>query len=49
MIFNMLVFTLLIFDIYPKIIELNLSSLFIIQYTIAMKKTIDKVQKYTVS
>lgn len=45
---NRLVFILLAFNLYFKIIELNVLSLSIIQYIIAMKKTIDKFQKCTI-
>ena len=41
--FNRLVFTLPVFSIYFRIIELDALSLSIIQYAIAMKKIIDKV------
>lgn len=46
---NMLVFTLLVFGTYPRIIELNLPSLFIFQPAITMKKAIDEDQKYIAS
>lgn len=45
---NRLVFILLALNLYFKIIELNVLSLSIIQYIIAMKKTIDKFQKCTI-
>lgn len=47
--FNGLVFTLLVFDIYPRMIKLDVPSLSIIQHMIVVKKAIDKVRKYTVS
>lgn len=44
---NVLVTTLLVFSIYPRIIELDTLDSSITQYTMAMKKTINKVCKYT--
>lgn len=46
---NELIFTLLIFSIYPQITKKDISSLSIILHTIAMQKTIDKVWRYIVS
>lgn len=40
---NKLVFTLLIFNIYPKMAKLNISFLFIIQHFVIIKKAINKV------
>lgn len=41
--FNELVFILLMFGAYPKITELNISSILITQLVIAMKKTMDEI------
>jgi hypothetical protein len=43
-----LIFTLLIFDVYFRMIEMNVSLFTIIQRSIAMKKTMKKVQKFIV-
>lgn len=40
---NGLIFTLLIFGIYSRIIELDVASLSIIKHAMAMKKVMDKV------
>jgi hypothetical protein len=41
-----LIFTLLVFDVYSRIIEMNVSSLTIIQRVIAMRKAMKEVQKF---
>ncbi len=41
-----LIFTLLMFDVYLRMIEINVSSFTIIQRAIAMKKTMKEVQKF---
>ena len=46
---NGLVFTLLVFGAYPRMTELNAIFLSITHYAIAIKKAMDKVQKYTTS
>ncbi len=43
--FNNLIFTLLIFDLYSRIIEMNISSSTITQRVIAMKKTMNEMRK----
>ena len=45
---NRLVYTLLVFGIYLKINELNALFASIIQRSIAIKKAINEIQKYTV-
>jgi hypothetical protein len=46
--FDELIFILLIFDVYFRMIEMNVSSLMITQRAIAMKKTMKEVQKFIV-
>ncbi len=46
--FDNLIFTLLVFDAYSRMIEMNVSSLMIIQRFIAMRKTMNEVQKLNV-
>lgn len=46
---NRLVPTLLIFGIYPRMTKLDTLSLSLTQHTMAIKKAIDKVRKYTAS
>jgi hypothetical protein len=41
-----LIFTLLVFDVYLRMIEMNVSSLSIIQRAIAMKRVIKEVRKF---
>lgn len=43
-----LLLTLLVFNIYPWMTRLDIPSPSITQYTIVMKKTINKIQKYTI-
>lgn len=45
---NELVYTLLVFSVYFRMTKLDTASLLISQHAIAMKKIIDKVQKYTI-
>jgi hypothetical protein len=44
--FDELIFTLLIFDVYSRMIEMNASSSTITQRAIAMKKAMKEVQKF---
>ncbi len=44
--FDELIFILLIFDVYLRMIEMNVSSSTIIQRTIAMKKIMKEVKKF---
>jgi hypothetical protein len=44
--FDDLIFTLLIFDVYSRMIEINVSSLTIIQRVIALRKVMKEVQKF---
>ncbi len=44
--FDDLIFTLLMFDVYFRMIEMNASSFTITQRAIAMKKTMKEVQKF---
>jgi hypothetical protein len=44
--FDELILILLVFDVYFRMIEMNVPSLTITQRTIAMKKTMKKVQKF---
>jgi hypothetical protein len=44
--FDDLIFTLLIFDAYSRMIEMNVSSLTITQRVIAMRKAMKEVQKF---
>lgn len=46
---NRLVFTLLIFGVYPRMTKLDTLSPLIIQYTMAIKKAIDEIRKCIVS
>lgn len=46
---NWLVSTLLVFDAYPTMIELDVLPPSIIQYVIAIKKVVDEIQKYIAS
>lgn len=46
---NWLVSTLLVFGTYPRMIELDVLPLSIIQHAIAIKKVVDKIQKYIAS
>ncbi len=46
--FDDLIFTLLVFEAYSRMIEMNVSSSTIIQRAIAMKKTMKEVQKFIV-
>jgi hypothetical protein len=44
--FDDLIFILLVFDVYSRMIEMNVSSLSIIQRTIAMKRIMKKMRKF---
>ncbi len=44
--FDDLIFTLLIFDVYSRMIEMNVSSFTIIQRAIAMKKIMKEMRKF---
>jgi hypothetical protein len=44
--FDELIFILLVFEAYSRMIEMNVSSFTIIQRAIAMKKTMKEVQKF---
>jgi hypothetical protein len=44
--FDDLILTLLVFDVYSRMIEMNASSLTIIQRVIAMRKAMKEVQKF---
>jgi hypothetical protein len=46
--FDELIFTLLVFDVYLRMIEMNVSSSTITQRAIAMKKVMKEVQKFIV-
>jgi hypothetical protein len=43
---NDLIFILLVFDVYSRMIEMNVSSSIITQRTIVMKKTMNEVRKF---
>ena len=47
--FNELIFTLFVFDVYSRIIEMNASFFIIIQRAVAMKKTMNEVRKHIAS
>jgi hypothetical protein len=47
--FNDLISTLLVFDVYPRMIEMNAPSSIITQRAIAMKKTMNEVRKFNAS
>jgi hypothetical protein len=47
--FDELIFTLLIFEAYLRMIEMNVSSFTIIQRVIAMRKAMKEVQKFIVT
>ena len=44
--FNELIFTLFVFDVYLRMIEMNVSFFIIIQRVVIMKKTMNEIRKY---
>lgn len=45
---NWLILILLIFNVYSKMIKLDALFLSIIEYAMAIKKIVNKIQKYTI-
>ena len=47
--FNELIFTLFVFDVYSRMIEMNVLFFIIIQRVVIMKKTMNEIKKHIVS
>ena len=47
--FNELIFTLFVFDVYSRMIEMNASFFIIIQRVVIMKKTMNEIKKHIAS